>query len=277
MAEITWIKLKTTMFDDEKIRLIQSMPEADAVIVIWIRLLVLAGKTNDDGLIYIQRNMPYSDEMLSTLFNKPVNVIRLALKALEKFGMIDLNEDGLIEIHNWEKHQNVSGMDKIREDSAKRSKTYRERKRQKALGHVEDGKNDEKTVVTSRVTSRHATEEDIDKEEDKEYINPLSGKPAEQEKIPYSEIIEYLNQKTGKRYKASSAANKKLIKARFGEKATLDDFKIVVDNMVTNWTGTEYEKYLQPSTLFSNKFDKYLNQTPTQAPKKDAGRYGGLF
>ncbi|MFA1421627.1 phage replisome organizer N-terminal domain-containing protein, partial [Enterococcus faecalis] len=37
MAEISWIKLKTTMFDDEKIKLIQSMPEADAILVIWIR------------------------------------------------------------------------------------------------------------------------------------------------------------------------------------------------------------------------------------------------
>ncbi|MBU5585311.1 phage replisome organizer N-terminal domain-containing protein, partial [Enterococcus sp. S181_ASV_20] len=40
MAEISWIKLKTTMFDDEKIRLIQAVPEADAILVIWIRLLV---------------------------------------------------------------------------------------------------------------------------------------------------------------------------------------------------------------------------------------------
>ncbi|HFD6939700.1 phage replisome organizer N-terminal domain-containing protein, partial [Enterococcus faecalis] len=78
MAEISWIKLKTTMFDDEKIKLIQSMPEADAILVIWIRLLVLAGKTNDEGLIYIQRNMPYTEEMLATLFSKPVNVVRLA-------------------------------------------------------------------------------------------------------------------------------------------------------------------------------------------------------
>ncbi|WP_180368420.1 phage replisome organizer N-terminal domain-containing protein, partial [Oenococcus oeni] len=51
MAEIHWIKLKTTMFDDEKIRLIQSVPESDSILIIWIRLLVLAGKTNDDGLI----------------------------------------------------------------------------------------------------------------------------------------------------------------------------------------------------------------------------------
>lgn len=113
MAEISWIKLKTTMFDDEKIRLIQAVPESDAILVIWIRLLVLAGKTNDDGLIYIQRNMPYSEEMLSTLFSKPVNVVRLALTTLEKFNMIDLNTDGSIAITNWEKHQNVEGMEQV--------------------------------------------------------------------------------------------------------------------------------------------------------------------
>ncbi|WP_179206379.1 phage replisome organizer N-terminal domain-containing protein, partial [Carnobacterium maltaromaticum] len=109
MAEISWIKLKTTMFDDEKIRLIQSVPESDAILVIWIRLLVLAGKTNDDGLIYIQRNMPYSEEMLATLFGKNVNTVRLALTTLANFNMIDLTTDGLIAVTNWEKHQNVEG------------------------------------------------------------------------------------------------------------------------------------------------------------------------
>ena len=55
MAEISWIKLKTMMFDDEKIKLIQAMPQSDAVLIIWIRLLILAVKTNDEGIIYVQK------------------------------------------------------------------------------------------------------------------------------------------------------------------------------------------------------------------------------
>ena len=58
MAEITWVKLTINMFDDEKIRLIEAMPEADAIIIIWVRLLTLAGKTNDDGRIYIDIIIP---------------------------------------------------------------------------------------------------------------------------------------------------------------------------------------------------------------------------
>lgn len=150
MAEISWIKLKTTMFDDEKIRLIQAVPESDAILVIWIRLLVLAGKTNDDGLIYIQRNMPYTEEMLSTLFGKNVNTVRLALNTLASFNMIDLNTDGLIAITNWEKHQNIEGMERIREQNRLRAKKHYDKKKNSNVS----------------LTLPNATDIDIDKELD---------------------------------------------------------------------------------------------------------------
>lgn len=152
MAEISWIKLKTTMFDDEKIRLIQAVPESDAILVIWIRLLVLAGKTNDDGLIYIQRNMPYTEEMLATLFDKPVNTVRLALQTLASFNMIDLNSDGVIAIANWGKHQNVEGLEKIREQNRLRAKRHYDKKK------------DSNVSLTLDVTQPNATDIDIDKE-----------------------------------------------------------------------------------------------------------------
>lgn len=167
MAEISWIKLKTTMFDDEKIKLIQSMPEADAILVIWIRLLVLAGKTNDEGLIYIQRNMPYTEEMLATLFSKPVNVVRLALMTLQQFNMIDLNEDGLIAIENWDKHQNIEGMEKVRLKNAERVRKHRERKKQQAL----EDKNSGNVTCNVTVTDCNGTDKDIDKDKDKDKKN----------------------------------------------------------------------------------------------------------
>jgi predicted phage replisome organizer len=70
VAEVKWIKITTSMFDDEKISLIQSIPEGDAVLVIWIRLLLLAGKVNDNGFIYLGDNLPYTEEMLATIFKK---------------------------------------------------------------------------------------------------------------------------------------------------------------------------------------------------------------
>lgn len=92
--------------------------------------------------------------------------------------------------------------------------------------------------------------------------------------IPYSEILDYLNKKTSRSFR-NVEANKKLIRARWNEGYKLDDFKAVIDNMVFNWIGKNFngvpaENYLQPKTLFSNKFDSYLNQKPAQNQGKVA-------
>ncbi|MCM6843386.1 conserved phage C-terminal domain-containing protein [Latilactobacillus curvatus] len=99
---------------------------------------------------------------------------------------------------------------------------------------------------------------------------PLSSKP---DPVPYGEIISYLNEVTGKSFK-NVETHKKLIRARWNEKATLSDFKRVIDNKSSEWLGTDMAKYLQPSTLFGSKFDQYLNQT--NAAKQKGGSYAGV-
>ena len=88
----------------------------------------------------------------------------------------------------------------------------------------------------------------------------LTTYPKEPDNIPYKEIIDYLNSKTGKNYRDNVQKNRSLIKARWSEGYRLDDFKHVIDNMVKDWSGTKYAKYLRPETLFGTKFDGYLNQ-----------------
>ena len=87
-----------------------------------------------------------------------------------------------------------------------------------------------------------------------------SSAKAKQE-IPYKEIMDYLNEKTGKKYKHTASGNKKLIKARWNEGYTLEDFKKVIDVKVEQWSkDKKMQQYLRPNTLFSNKFDNYLNE-----------------
>lgn len=79
--------------------------------------------------------------------------------------------------------------------------------------------------------------------------------------IPYREIIEHLNQNTGKAFKHTAAGHKKLIKARWNEGYGLEDFKKVIEVKSAEWLNdSKMETYLQPTTLFGNKFDQYLNQ-----------------
>ena len=134
MSDIKWIKLSVDMFDDEKIKLIRSMPEGNSIIVIWIQLLSLAGKTNDIGMIYISRHMAYSEEMLATIFEHPVNVIRLALSTLQSFGLIEVNPEGVINISNWEKHQSTDKMERVKEQNKIRQNKHYYRVRLRNLG-----------------------------------------------------------------------------------------------------------------------------------------------
>lgn len=197
MAEIKWIKLTVNMFDDEKIRLIQAIPEADAIIVIWVRLLTLAGKTNSDGQIYINENMPYNEEMLSTLFNKPVNTIRLAIQTLKNFGMIDIFENGTIFVNNWEKHQNIEGLDKIKEQNRIRQQKQREKRK----------------LLDNHVTSRdsHATEEELELEEElEEESNKKNTSKQDSMDTLFSEIWKLYPKKTMR--KEALAAFKKSVK-----------------------------------------------------------------
>ncbi|AWZ48348.1 phage replisome organizer [Clostridiaceae bacterium 14S0207] len=192
MGEIKWIKITTNMFDDEKIKLIDAMPERDTIHYVWIRLLVQAGKTNANGYIFLNEHVPYTDEMLSTIFNRPLNSIRLALKTLSQFGMIDIDEDNLIKISNWEKHQNIEGMEKIREQTRKRVATHRAKKKEEEK-HLSCPQK-----VTSRdsnvtVTQQNKRERENKKEERDKDIDIEREKYKEKENISHSQAIEILN------------------------------------------------------------------------------------
>lgn len=165
MGEVKWIKITTNMFEDEKIDFIQSLPEADAITVIWVRLLTMAGKCNSNGYIFLSQSIPYDESMLAHKFRKPTNIIRLALQTLSKLGMIEWTDEGL-KISNWEKHQNVDGLDKIREQNRIRQQKYRENQKM-----LESNVTDNVTV-----TQGNGTEVEVEREkESNKSAKPPSG------------------------------------------------------------------------------------------------------
>jgi predicted phage replisome organizer len=177
-SDVKWIKICTDIFDDEKILLIESIPEADAIIVIWFKLLCLAGKQNNRGVFMMNDKIAYTDEMLSTIFRKPINIVRLALRTFEQFRMIELINN-VITIPNWEKHQNIEGMEKIKEQNRLRKQRERERKKLVLCD----------SNVT--VTQCHATDRDIEEEIDieKENISIKKEKPVKHKYGEYKNVL----------------------------------------------------------------------------------------
>lgn len=168
MSEIKWIKITTDIFDDEKMCLIDALPDRDAIIVIWIKLITLAGKLNRKGVLAISKNIVYTDEMLAQTFHRPLNTVRMALEVFENFGMVE-KIDGVIMLPNWEKHQNIDGMEKIKEQN--RNRAARHRKKQKLLAQ-----NNESNVISNvtdnvTVTDDNAIDKELDKDIDIEIIN----------------------------------------------------------------------------------------------------------
>lgn len=160
MADVKWIKIVTDIFDDEKMLLIDGLPERDSIIVIWFKLLCLAGKQNNGGVFMLNDKIAYTDEMLSTIFRRPLNTVRLALQTFEQFGMIEIVND-TITIPNWEKHQSLDKFAQAKEKTRKRVAQYRERQKQLTNSECNDCCN-----VT--VTECNATDKDIDIDKDKE-------------------------------------------------------------------------------------------------------------
>ena len=285
MSEIKWIKITTDIFDDEKIRLIDALPERDAILVIWFKILTLAGREGGNGLLMMNNRVHYTDEMLSTLFSRPLNTVRFALATFEKYGMIEII-DGIISLPNWEKHQNIEGIEKIKEQTRKRVARHRENQKKLLESNV---------TCNVTVTQGNATDIDKELERDKEeelkkhigqvedivlpawldenaLIEVQKSKPKNYaSRIP----IAYLNQKTGKSFKFVEK-NVNFVKSRLKEGYTLEDFKQVIDLKVSQWLhDANMSKYLRPETLFGTKFEGYLNERPMKQaqvlPDNDIG------
>lgn len=159
MAEIKWIKLSTDVFNNRKIRQIECMPDGDTIIVIWFKILALAGEINDSGQVYLTKEIPYTEQLLATQFNRPIATVRLALQTFQQFGMIEII-DNLILVSNWEKYQNIEGMERVREQTRLRVARCRENKRLAECN------------ATSNATSRYGNAGEEEKEEDKDKNTP---------------------------------------------------------------------------------------------------------
>lgn len=177
MAAVKWIKIVTDIFDDEKMLLIESLPSADSVIVIWFKLLCLAGKTNNSGVFIFNERIPYTDEMLASIFRRDVNIVRMALQTFESFGMIEII-DKVITIPNWSKHQTLDAYERQKERDRLKKQQARAEKKALISGKSGDASGDTSGDASGDVP---ALEEDIDKEvevEEEIVINTADEPPT---------------------------------------------------------------------------------------------------
>lgn len=168
MADVKWIKVSTDMFDSSrKIKQIEMMPEGDTILVIWLKLLLLAGNINDGGQIYLTPEIPYTDEMLANELRRPLNTVRMALQLFEKFGMIEIVDD-IMRLAAWDKYQSVDKLEEIRERN--RLAQQKSRAKKKALLAPENDVSHD-SHMTSHECHALEEEEEGDKEKESSFIH----------------------------------------------------------------------------------------------------------
>lgn len=125
---VSWIRLETNLFDNPKIQMLSNLPKGDSYVSFWVRLLCMAGKLNNGGYVYVAENAAYTPQLLAAITGKPVALVKTMLKTMQELHMIDVDTNGIIYIIGWDEHQNIDGLEKIRDDAKIRQRRLRFRK-----------------------------------------------------------------------------------------------------------------------------------------------------
>ena len=277
MADVKWRKITTDIFDDEKILLIESLPDAYAIITVWFKLLCLAGKQNNSG-VFMMGQIAYTDKMLATIFRMKESTVTMALQTFEQFGMVEII-DGVITIPNWDKHQSLDAYEKKKE----RDRMYQQERRNRQKLLVQKSSEESSDSNTTQSSDVAVSEED--KEEDKD----IEG----DKRIDYNSIKDAYNQNCPSlpSVRTLSEARKKSIKARLNQysvedlleafrKAESSDF--LKGKNDRNWQA-DFDWIMKDANLAKLLDGKYDNRTQARPvntaipPGNDQTDLDGLF
>lgn len=161
---VQWIKIVVDLFDDEKILFIETLPDADNMIIIWLKLLCLAGKQNNKGVIMFN-GKPYSEKMLSVIFRREESVISKSLKTFEEYDMIAI-VNGTITIKNWGKHQSLDKIEANKEYMRNYMREYREKQKEVATGETASKPSHKVNGKVNINLPKTETEKELDKEKE---------------------------------------------------------------------------------------------------------------
>ena len=252
MAEVKWIKIVTDVFDDEKILMIETMPEADTIIVIWFKLLCLAGKQNNSG-VFQMGQMPYTDEMFSTIFRRPLNTVRLALKTFEQFGMIEIVHN-TVTIPNWGKHQSIEQIEAKNAYMKNYMREYREKQKLISAGKSNSKANCKTNSKANVSSADKIREEEIREEEirgDKKCIRETTHdiflrlyQDYDFSRVIADKLTEWFKYKTERKEPYKEQGMKSLLRQienncnQYGEVAVAE---LIDDSMANGWKGIIFD------------------------------------
>lgn len=182
MAEVQWVRLYTSFFDNRKVRMIRKQKDGDSIVLFYLYLLTAAGKCNAGGELFFSEKKPYNHFILAQEFGCEEAFVDRALNYLTMLELVEKNEEHF-RILEWEEHQNAEGLEKLKEQRRQASKRYRDRQAQGAEAR-------DITVISRHKAEKNREEKDKNREENTNGTVP-EDIPAAVLKLPLTGNKEY--------------------------------------------------------------------------------------
>ena len=96
-----WLKLDKNFFKRHDIRIIEAMPNGKDYILFYLKLLVES--VSHDGMLRFSDAIPYDENMLSTITNTNIDIVRAAIGVFTNLQMIEIMDDKtifMVEVEN---------------------------------------------------------------------------------------------------------------------------------------------------------------------------------
>ena len=241
------------MFDNRKIKHLRKLPEGNNIVLIWVMLLTMAGRCNANGMIFLTENILYTPKMLADELNFDENTVLLALKFLEDFGMICRDGKNLM-IVGWEEHQNIEGMDKIREQN--RLRKQKQRERQQLMIEADMSRDMSRDVTQQNKNKKENIEEDI-------YINSASSNaPSKKDVSDFFESVWKLYPNKKGKGQVSDSKKKKLYEIGY------EEISRAIERYNSDLKKEDWRKPQNGSTFFNSGYVDYLDANYSPLPEK---------
>ena len=272
-----WLKLKKDFFKKKAIKKLRKIAGGDTYAIIYLEIQLLSIENN--GSIFFEGYEETFEEELALELDEDAENVKMTLLYLQK--------NNLLEIKSEDEYFIPEAAESIGVETAvaERMRKCRAKKRLSQCDVSASQSDSDVTKCYTEIDIEKEKREDTEKETEKELYSPAEPdntharahvregeitaavkKPTDRKfKEQSKDIIGYLNAKLGTKYKTDNKKTLELIKSRLREGFTVEDFKTVIDKKAFEWgNDANMCQYLRPVTLFSTKFESYLNQPFTK-------------
>lgn len=220
-----WLKLQRDFFKRHDVRIVEGMPNGKDYILFYLKLL--CESIDHDGRLRFSDAVPYNEQMLSTITDTNIDIVRSAIKIFTELKLMEILEDGtyfMVEV------QKMIGS-AANNDNARRQARFRERKNAQKLLAVTENNASVTQCVTDNNESKSKSKNISSYTNVSEDICSSSASSGKSTRVPYQKILDMYYELCPSMSKVRPVNKytdeiKRNVKARYAE-YTLEDFTIV--------------------------------------------------